>query len=474
MATHTSPFSGNWYPRDPVELQELTGELFRAAERRCVPVRPGGIAFIVPHAGLQYSGAVAASVYRHLEAQRPRRILLLGFPHHGAPSGLWLPDIEAIRTPLGVVEVDTTTVGELAAHPEFHRMQEAILCDHSIEIQLPLIQRAVPGARIVPIYASHPSPAIRESAGRTLASMLDSDTVLVASTDLTHFGRSFRFQPFPVDDYVGERLRELDESVIEAIGSLSPEFFYDTLRETSATVCGFEPVAVLLSALKHWQSEGGLEEVFLETLDYQTSGEITGDFSHSVSYGALGFFPYRSFLVDEEDGLVLLECARRTLEYYQRTGRRELERPPVERECLARRGGVFVSLHNQGVLRGCIGQCEPCSTIRDCVPEMTLSAALEDCRFDPVSPHEEGIDIEISLLSPLKRIVDLKQFKVNEHGAVLKSGVHRALLLPQVATERNWEASQFLEALARKAGAGRFVYDDPKTSVYVFRAQVIS
>ncbi len=470
MATHTSPFSGSWYPRDPVELDELTGELFRAAERRSVPVRPGGIAFVVPHAGLQYSGAVAASVYRHLAAQQPRRILLLGFPHHGASSGLWLPDIEAIRTPLGTVEVDTATVLELEAHPEFQRAEETLLCDHSIEIQLPLIQRAVPGARIVPIYASHPSPAVREAAGRILASMLGSDTVLVASTDLTHFGRSFRFQPFPVDDDVGERLRELDESVIEAIGSLSPDLFYNTLRETSATVCGFEPVAVLLSALQHWHGD----EVFQETLDYQTSGEITGDFSHSVSYGALGFFPYRSFLVDEEDALVLLECARRTLEYYQRTGRRELERPPAGRACLAQRGGVFVSLHNQGALRGCIGQCEPRQVIGDCVAEMTLCAALEDSRFDPVSRSEEGIDIEISLLSPLKRIADLERFRVTEHGAVLKSGVHRALLLPQVATERNWEASQFLEALARKAGATRFVYDDPGTSVHVFRAQVIS
>jgi len=472
-ATHVSPYAGNWYPDDPEALQNLLADLWRSSEERTGPcLLRGGKAFVVPHAGLIYSGAVAASVYRHLEIQRPERVVLLGFCHRGSVGGVSIPDVNSFQVPNGEVRVDRECVAELLAHPQFQRTSEVRLCDHSIEIQLPLLRRSLRSTRVVPLYVGHLDPSERAEAAEALAALLrEPGTVFLASSDLTHYGSAFHYQPFPVDGRTPGRLRELDASVIEATSSLREELFLDALRETSATVCGYEPVSLLLAVLRRVDADA---EIFQEELDYQTSGDITGDFSHSVSYGALGFFPHSSFELGASERELLLEIARRTLTEYQRTGRRS---GPVFAEfpipALRRRCGVFVTLRKNGQLRGCLGRTTHLEPLQDTVPELTLSAALEDRRFDPLQPSETAIDVEISVLTPMKRILDTADFRLHVHGALLKAGDRQGLLLPQVAAGRGWKAAQFLEALARKAGVSPDVYTAPSTRLYVFRAQVI-
>lgn len=469
--SHVSPYAGSWYPDDPSELRELLDRLFRDSQRRTGEyLAPRGAGFVVPHAGLVYSGTVAAAVYRHLRQQAPERIVLLGFCHRGAPPGLWIPRIDAFKTPLGEIALDRKLAEELVERPEFAFLPEASLCDHSVEIQLPLLVWVAPGARLLPIYVSRVDPAVRDQAAQALAELARAGAVLLASSDFTHYGKSFQYEPFPPDAWVADRLRDLDESLMEAAGSLRPDLFLETLRSTQATLCGYEPISLLLATLR--LLEDG-DEIFQETLDYQTSGEITGDYRHSVSYAALGYFPYSAFRLGEEDQAALLDSARRTLAHYQQTG----ERKPLPAEggsvALQRRAAAFVTLHRDGQLRGCVGRRAALEPLKQTVAEMTLAAALDDSRFEPVGRNETGIEIEISVLSPFKRIADRSAFRVNEHGAVLHSGLHHGLLLPQVATERNWTAEQFFEALARKAGAGPHVYRDPATRLYVFRAQII-
>ncbi len=302
-----------------------------------------------------------------------------------------------------------------------------------------------------------------EKAADVLARCMAPDVVLVASSDLTHFGRDFGFEPFPVDRAVSERLRRLDFQVLESSGSLREEVFLETLRETSATVCGGEPIALMLATLRRIESGG---EIFQEVLDYQTSGEITGDFHHSVSYGSLGFFPYPSFELDEPAQKALLDLARRTLAEYRRTGRKAIpEFQSSGLTALARRAPLFVTLHQYGKLRGCLGRITTDASLEQSVPELTMAAALEDSRFDPVSPSEEGITVEISVLSPMKRITQAGDFRLHEHGAMLKAKGRQGLLLPQVATERNWNAEQFLQALGTKAGAGGGAHLDPSAKI---------
>ncbi len=469
-AAHASPYSGSWYPDHAPELRELLDELFVNSERQAGGcLIPDAAGFIVPHAGLVYSGTVAAAAYRHIEAEQPRRVILLGFPHRGAPAGAWVPEVQCYRTPLGDVAVDQDAVCALLTSGAFHSLPEARLCDHSVEIQLPLLQRAAPRATVVPVYVSQLGTSARMAAARCLAALAEPGTVLVASSDLTHYGRNFGYEPFPIDRGIAERLRDLDESVIEAAGSLSPELFLAALRRTSATVCGYEPVSLLLTTLGLL----GDDELFQETLDYQTSGGITGDFHHSVSYGALGYFPHRAFELGDEECELLLQSARRTLEHYLKTGERKPIPPERALPALERRAGAFVTLHSGGDLRGCVGRRGSTEPLSETVPALTLAAALEDSRFRPVRRGEKGLELEISVLSPFKRIEGLDRFRVNEHGALLDYEGYQGLLLPQVATERNWSATQFLEALARKAGVTYSAYRQPSTKVYVFRAQII-
>jgi len=468
---HLSPYSGSWYPGEASELRQSLDRLFETSEHRTGRyLAPKPLAFVVPHAGLAYSGAVSAAAYRHLQAEQPDRVLLLGFAHHGSPAGIWIPDVAAIQTPLGEVAVDRDAVAQLLKTPLFRSRPESALCDHSVEIQLPLLQKAVPAARVVPLYVSQLDTSHREAAAGELAKWVRPGTALLASSDFTHYGKAFSFQPFPADEWVSERLRDLDETVMQAASSLRQELFFDALQSTSATVCGVQPIGLLLATLRLLDGE---EEIFQELLDYQTSGELTGDFRHCVSYAALGYFRHHAFHLAEEDQALLLESARQTLEHYQQTGERTPIPPPRLTTALERRAAAFVTLHKNGRLRGCVGRRAAAEPLSQAIPALTLAAALEDSRFDPVTRSERGLEIEISVLSPMKRIPDLTCFRVNLHGALLEAKRHHGLLLPQVATEARWGAQQFFDALARKAGLPPNVYREPDTRIYVFRAQIL-
>ena len=470
-ACHNSPYSGTWYPGDRRGLEELLDELFKTSLQRTGSyLLPQPAAFIVPHAGLAYSGRVAAAVYRHLEQCKPRRIVLLGFSHRGAPSGTWIPDVEAFRTPLGITPVDMETVRDLLAHDSFRLMPEEALCDHSVEIQLPLLQKAVPDAAVVPIYVSSLSKPERNRAAKILAGLLEPGSVALASSDFTHYGDAFHYKPFPRDAAIASRLRHLDESFMEAAGSIMPGFFIDALDAESATVCGRQPISLLLAALRALP-EG--EEIFQTTLDYETSGDISGDYSHTVSYAALGYFPWDSFHLGDDDQIKLLESAKATLNYYQETGKPKPIPPPDDSAALKRSCGAFVTLHQQGRLRGCVGRCTGLEPLAKVVPDMTLAAALEDSRFPPLKTGERHIDIEVSILSPMKRLPDASHFRVNRDGGYLRAAGFSGLLLPHVAQGRNWSSQDFLDALAQKSGAGNDIYQEPGTKLFVFRTQII-
>ncbi len=470
-AVHQTPYAGSWYPGSRRELEALLDDLFTKSEERTGSAEEAGATgFVVPHAGLAYSGQTAAAVYRRLAFLRPETVVILGFAHRGAPAGLWLPELESYRTPLGEVVVDREKVRRLAESGAFRPFPESALCDHSIEIQLPLLQKACPSARVVPVYVAAVDPHARRQAADALAALAGPGTVFLASSDFTHFGDSFGYKPFPVDNRTPLRLRWLDEEFIEAAGSIDPDFLLQTLRAQSATVCGREPIALLLEMLRRLP-EG--EDYFQRTLDYMTSGDLTGDYSHCVSYAALGYYPWSALQLDEDDARLLLASAKATLRHYQETGEAKPIPPEKITPGLRQKAGAFVTLHKNGALRGCVGRVTATEPLAQVVPEMTLAAALEDTRFEPLRPDETGIELEVSVLSPMKRLPDRSRFRVGIDGGYLKTGTMSGLLLPQVAEGRNWTAGDFLSALARKAGVSPDVYADPETRLYTFRAQII-
>jgi AmmeMemoRadiSam system protein A len=141
---------------------------------------------------------------------------------------------------------------------------------------------------------------------------------------------------------------------------------------------------------------------------------------------------------------------------------------------LQARRGCFVSLHQGGELLGCLGNCQGRKPLAEDAADLALAAALEDPRFRPAATLPGPIDIEISVLTPFRRIRQVDQFRLGVHGAFLKLGGHAGLLLPQVAASREWTPESFWQALARKSTLGPRAWRDPKARLSVFEAQVFS
>ncbi|MBI4893135.1 MAG: AmmeMemoRadiSam system protein B [Acidobacteria bacterium] len=462
-ATHFSTYAGSWYPGQAAELRSLLHTIEERSQARTGPaILPHPLAFIVPHAGLTYSGTVATAAYHQLKAANPSRVVLLGFLHSGAASGVITPDLGAYATPLGRTPVDLTGF-------DFPRLPLAIATDHSAEIQLPLLQSAVPDVPVAPLYVGCLTAQQRSAAARAIAAALRPGDILLASTDLTHYGRSFHYEPFPLDYETPNNLHQLDHSVIDAAGSLDDSRFLDELRRSGSTTCGAAPVALLLRTL----TELGGEEVFQELLDYQTSGDITGDYRTSVGYAALGYFRTSAFQLSLEDQRELLASAHDTLRLVREGG---IERP-LSREnpspALQRKSSVFVSLHHHADLLGCIGRLAPVQPLAQSIPELTLDA-LHDPRFPTRRHAPPDVEVEISILTPMKPIADAAAFRIREHGALLECWGHRGLLLPQVARKPEHTSEWFLNALSLKAGLPPAAWRGREARLSVFRAQVFS
>ena len=279
-----SPYAGEWYPADPVELRNLLENKFEEAGKQgedlesCVDA-----AVLVPHASPFYSGRVAAAAYLRVAMRRPRRVLLVGFSHAGDHPGIAIPPFECYRTPLGDSAVDLQAVDSLLSQPPFARGD---VIDHSVEIQIPFLQFAMPEARVVPLFAGVMDEAGTAAAAVAVAGLMTNDTVLVASSDLTHYGRAFGFTPFPLDEETPRRIHDQDFETLRVILALDLREYRRNLLRRPMSLCGHNSVSLLIETLRHYPMhlDGSI-------VDYQQSGEITGDFRQSVSYVALAFAP---------------------------------------------------------------------------------------------------------------------------------------------------------------------------------------
>jgi MEMO1 family protein len=461
--SHVSPYAGDWYPASRPELARVLEERFAASARRIGSYfPPDALGFVVPHAAPAWSGTVAAAAYRAIETQKPEQVILLAFPHRGGLGRVATPAVDAISTPLGSVSIDRSFESAFPPAPESR------LCDHSFEIQLPFLQRAAPPARITPLYIGAIDAGQRQAAADLLAAAWRPGVVFVASSDFTHYGRAFGFEPFPNDSHIESSLRDLDFDCIDAAGGLDAEHFLAALDRNRATVCGTAPIALLLDVLRRIDSQ-----TYQTTLDYQVSGGINSDFSHSVSYAALGYYRSSSFALDAADGQALLTAAAETLEQLRRSGKGHPIPPRSASAALTSRRGVFVTLRHEGDLLGCVGNASGRNSLARDVPELTLAAATEDPRFRPATETHGAIDIELSILTPLRPIRRAEEFRLGRHGAMLALGGRSGLLLPQVAVERGWSAEEFWRALARKSGLWPEAWRDPKARLWVFETQRI-
>jgi AmmeMemoRadiSam system protein B len=276
--------AGRWYPADGGSLGREIDRLIDDAGRAGADAgrSPGAVrALLAPHAGYVYSGAVAARGFRQILGESYDRVVLLGPSHYAAYAGAAMPDAERYRTPLGEIELDTACIAELSARPGLHVDGAPFEPEHSLEMEIPFLQRTLaPGWKLLPLLIGATSSADDlNRVAEALAPLVGPGLLLVVSSDLTHFGQAFRYQPFDKD--VPARIEALDMGAVQRMLALDATGFASYVRETGATICGRMAIDVLLRTLPP-DSVGRLEA-------YDTSGRITGDWESSVSYASVVF-----------------------------------------------------------------------------------------------------------------------------------------------------------------------------------------
>ncbi len=462
--------TGAWYPRDPAQLNRLLDRCFSGVRTSLDPDAVRGL--VVPHAGLIHSGGIAARGYIHFQGRKDiRRVILLGVSHSGNFSGACVSSFAYNATPLGKIPLDREVIRSLGKAPKFQVNNHVMLQEHSLENQLPFLQRVLAGVdfKLVPILFGRVTPAEAESLAATIAPFMDAHTVVVASSDLTHYGSRFGFAPFKSG--VAERLHRLDRGLLEKVAALDHPGYYDYLQRTGMTMCGVVPVAVWMHLFK-------AQPHVLKTIAYATSGDANGDYSVSVGYGVVVAARKKEaeMKISAEEGSVLLSIARRTLEAALDVRESESVLEGVEfTAAMKRRAGVFVTLKRNGALRGCIGSIVGTRPLFEGVMANARNAAFEDPRFPGLSASElKDLQIEISVMTPLQTIADYRSIRLGTDGVVIRMGGASAVYLPQVATETGWDLDTFLASLCQKAGLSPRAYRLPEMEFRIFQAQIFS
>lgn len=275
--------AGTWYPADRdalgSEIDSMLADPAPAASENDAPEEV--VALIAPHAGFTYSGRVAANAFGRLRQRRLSRVILLGPSHHAAFRGAAVPAADTYRTPLGEVTLDTDAIARLAGRSGWRIDDRPFRPEHSLEAEIPFLQRVLePGWRLLPVLlgAGTPRDELAAVAG-ALAPWFDADALVVVSSDFTHFGPRFGFAPFHTE--VPRKIEELDMGAVDRVLAGDADGFAAYVDDTSATICGRAAIDVLLRLLP-----GGVEG---KLAAYDTSGRMTGDWSHSVSYAAVVF-----------------------------------------------------------------------------------------------------------------------------------------------------------------------------------------
>ena len=528
--------AGQFYPADKDELSLKVENLLNAANPPSAPFVKGGkeedlkkgfsgeiFGLISPHAGYDFSGPTAARGYKLIKGRPYKTVVILGPSHQYYFKGISVYPAGKFQTPLGDLEVDSDftrkiispstslrTDGERSRTISF--IPQAFEKEHSIEVQLPFLQKTLDDFKIVPILIGDADfqdlNVLADKLNKAIAGR--PDVLLIASTDLCH---SYDYQETERVDkltlsYLGLSLEEgkaypsgLEKMPApleagEQFGSGkrllmgSARDIYAKLEAGSIQMCGGLPVVTAMLIAKN------LGHNKLKILNYTNSAEVT-----NRKIKGLWTVGYLSALIDRDDtvnhthtrwvgvtvGVTgetvmlndtqkarLLEIARKTIQEYVTSGKKlDFSEDDPQLKTIS---GAFVTIHKQGELKGCIGNIIGQKPLFETIRDMAIESATGDPRFEPVTKDElKDIEIEISVLSPLKKIEDTFEFQLGVHGVLVRKGWNQGVFLPQVAQETGWSKEEFLSNLcAHKAGLPADAWKDAKTEKYIFNALVFS
>ena len=493
--------SGTFYPGDKISLLEEISAYLREEDPPSDDIQNPKI-LIIPHAGYAYSGPVAAAGYRILENKTFQNIIIVGASHAHHFSGAAISSAD-FETPLGLARTNLSLAEKISAEnpSKIQISSEVHQDDHNLEVQIPFLQTVLGEGnfRIVTILLGDTNLSDENDLVYTLDKNLGPEDLLLISSDLSHY-----------PDF--DTACQCDRTTIDGILSLDSDDFLEKIRENKKTfpqvdtfACGERAISVALKFAKKRKLTGS------KLLKYANSGHTGADLGRVVGYASIAFFEEgekekfstkenvetqslassrnakrRNILpneeeedMDEENSLSkeskkeALEIARNTLENCLQG--QEIKNHEPKSNILKKERSVFVTLHQEGDLRGCIGSFYPeGKTLAENIQNMAIQAALHDPRFPPVQYEDlESIEIEISVLSPLEKIDDPNIIEVGRHGVMVKKGLQGGVYLPQVATEQGWDRTEMLNHLCQyKAGIEANSWQDGSAEIFIFEAEV--
>jgi len=459
--------AGAFYPADPAVLAKTVDDFLSKA---APPPLHDVVALVAPHAGYEYSGQVAAYSYALVKGRKVDRVVVIAPSHYEAFGFSSVFDGAAYTTPLGEVPVDQAFAAKLATGNKRIRLSSAghtptpDKLEHSIEVQLPFLQRTLGQFQLVPIIMGDQSYENCRALGLALAKLVQgTNTLIVASSDLSHYHQ--------YDEAV-----TMDHKTLKGVEEWD---YLDLSRNLDLRIweaCGGGPiVAAMIASERLGASQAKL-------LKYANSGDVTGDKTRVVGYGAVALVKAAAgaksseaaFSLTRQEKETLLKIARSSVESAVRQ-HKEYECSPGGSAALAQERGAFVTLTENGELRGCIGYVAPIKPLYLTVRDVAAHAALHDSRFRPVSVAElSELEYEVSVLSPLRRVLDVQEIQTGRHGLLMRQGDREGLLLPQVASEQKWGRTTFLEETCMKAGLPGNCWRSPETDIFRFTALVFN
>lgn len=462
--------AGFFYSADSKILSSQIDQYFREVENSTKFFWPRIL--IVPHAGYQFSGLIAAQAFQSLVGKNFQKVILLGPAHQDWFQGSSVDTHDFWETPLGLVKVDLSLAKQII-NPQKGILDRPLAHEkeHSLEVCLPFLQKTLgKNFQIIPIVVSQISQEQAQNLAQVLSQYLDSQTILIVSSDLSHYPSS-------------EIARLVDQKIIDSVLEGDPVKFLRTNQrlleqyseELDTCACGKDPIyiALLLSQII------GVERI--ENWGYLNSGDVTGDSSRVVGYANFIFskeedISYSESFLTPEDKRFLLNLARQSIELFLKKGQFLKIDPKDVSPRLKSKQGAFVTLKKGEELRGCLGRIEESEEpLYSLVSQMAVSAAQEDYRFSPLQLKElPEIIIEISVLSPLQKIKDpFQEIKLGRDGVLVQKGQQTGVFLPQVAQETNWNLEEFMGQLCQqKASLNREAWRQNDVDIYVFQAEV--
>lgn len=462
--------AGKWYRASPSALsKELSGYLDKAKNRK---IKGTVVSVISPHAGFSYSGPVAAHSFKALAAADPKTLIVVGFTHmRFYPGTISVFTQDAFVTPLGKAEINSDITSKLLLYdPAIKDIPEAFDGENSIEMLIPFIQSSLPEVKVVLVAVCDQNKETADILAEALYSVMSEDETImaVASTDMCHgLGQK-------------ETVKK-DSLTIEKLAAMEPYGYYRySLEHNHELMCGQGAVYAVMKASQKIGANN------FEVLKYATSADTSGDKTSVVGYLSAAFVidgerKPRDAGVEKEEEMFslaekkkLLKIARDTIDSYLSTG----EKPDldIKDNNLNLELGGFVTLHEKGSLRGCIGKMVGDGPFYRTVMDMAISAAFHDPRFSQVRMGEmDDIDIEISALSVMEKINDPSEIVMGKHGVMVKMGSRSGVYLPQVAKETNWSRDEFMDSLcAQKARIPQSAWRTGDAEIFIFTAEVFS